>query len=401
METLDIIKSLQDSDYFFRIIEMGAGMPISGKIFEIEGASNIIYSAESFYDKESYVQRFGSTKSRSVSAEYLKHIRDSKEVDDDICDDRYNSLIATSFQIGNGISNHGWLLVSLNGFVRYYHISLPSIPHRGTIIDRIGEICLNIIHGYIDNSMVDMVLDEDLRPLRRETLSHILFSDINDIGTVFKADGGIDRLEYITRDVDKLIVYKGSFNPPSISHLHIMEESETVAKKISDTRIKAVFALSFSTFEKGEQKVESFGQRIFYLNKLGYDVLVNYKPFYKDMYNLLRSKFSGEIIFPMGYDTANRLVLDFIENGMFNSTEYKRLFDIRRTTFYIWDRDEQTLNPYFDNIPNKVVLKHDMGVKSISSTQIRKHLADGQHDALKDLVPAQIYNHLIGMGDGI
>jgi nicotinic acid mononucleotide adenylyltransferase len=389
------IKSLQDSDLFFRILEVGAGMPISNQIFEYEGASKVIYSAESYYSKDAFNQRFGKTEIRAVSAEHLWVILNDPQTQRDLENKVYNSLVATSFQLGENISNHGWILISTPQKTRYYHISLPHFTNRRGLIKDIGYLGVYLMTTHIHNTslgglFIDIILDEHLQPVVDEILSSISDSNIRDTASVFTPLGSVERLEYITRDAEYLILYKGSFNPISISHKEIMEES----KRIYNTKnTKAVFCLSFNTFEKGRQSIESFKNTYF-----------------RDLNQLIINKYSGHLVFVAGVDTMNRLVLDFIDHELasgypipstpkrFHLSYFKDQFktwseEKNTLTFLTFSRDSLELHPDVLSIPRVKLVTHNR--INVSSTEIRKYLAEEDYESVRPLLPAEIYSLVI------
>jgi nicotinic acid mononucleotide adenylyltransferase len=390
----NIIQQINESDTFVRILEVGAGVPIASEIFNYPGASRTIYSSESYYSRDSFNSIFGENKYRAVSAEKLKSINDNIGVCKDLCKDIYNTVLSTTFQIETtiGKSTHGWISINIrNESIRYYHISLHYPNSRIEYIKEIGRIGVLLLHAknklVPENCNVDIVLDENLKPLYKETLEFLSKSE--NVVSIF-SNQTIDRLESITRDVDTLVVYKGSFNPPTISHQEVMVESMRLYENP-----KGVFCISYNTYQKGFQTVESFLDRIYLLNKMGWDVMILSKPLFKDNYDLIRLKYSGKIVFPQGIDTINRMVGSYINDNLFDIEQLQN--DFINTDFLIFNREGELMNPLVEDslVSSGVVKLVNSQHIDISSTKIRDLINGGEFEKIKGLVPIEIYEKLI------
>lgn len=403
----DIVNQINESNTFVRLLEVGAGVPIANEFFSYAGASKTIYSAESYYSRDAFQTMFGESKSRAVSAEKLKDINENFSIRKDLINGVYNTVLSTTFQVGdesNKTSTHGWISINIEGkSIRYYHISLHQANSRKSHIKNIGEIGILLLHAKNESvpsdCFVDIVLDENLQPMYHETLEFLSCCENEDMMSVFTLNG-IDRLESVTRDIDNLIVYKGSFNPPSISHKEIMKTTSN----LFEHKKKEVFCLSYNTFQKGKQSVDSFLDRVKFLNQLGWDVIISSKPLFKNTYDFIRLKFNGKIVFPQGIDTLNRMANDYVHNIgqggdkiFFNTKAF--LNDFKNTEFVIFYRDGEDIKDFvqIELIDTKLVTtvfetNHHQG---ISSTLIRSLVNQGEFDKVKELVPPEIYQQII------
>lgn len=403
----EIIKEINETNTFVRLFEVGAGVPIANEFFNYAGASKTIYSSESYYSRDAYQTIFGESNNRAVSAEKLKDINNNVNIQKDLINGVYNTVLSTTFQVGdetNKVSTHGWISLNIKGKnIRYYHISLHYPNSRKAHIKNIGEIGILLLHSKNEtiptDCFVDIVLDENLQPLYHETLEFLSNCANTDMMSVFTKDSKIDRLESITRDVDNLIVYKGSFNPPSLSHKEIMINTSN----LFEGNKKEVFCLSYNTFQKGKQSVDSFMDRVRFLNKMGWDVIITSKPLFKNTYDFIRLKYNGRIIFPQGIDTINRVAEDYISYN-FEKTEnffHKEMFlkDFKNTEFVIFYREggnvrEEVQKELIDtNLVTVFINKEHR--PEISSTLIRSLVNQGEYEKIKDLVPPEIYQEII------
>jgi nicotinic acid mononucleotide adenylyltransferase len=391
MNIEDIILSVNKSNTTLRILEVGAGVPISSEFFNYRGASKTIYSTESYYSREAFEKVFGYLECRAVSNERLYHINENDKIFSDLSENLYNTVLSTTFQLDNSV--HGWISIHTLNKTRYYHISLHEKYSREEYIKTIGEIGIKLLYSFINNDeilpncYVDIVLDKHLSPLFKDTLD--IVSKTEKIATIFTKDGNIDRLEYITRDVDSLIVYKGSFNPISKSHEEIMTITEN---KYPNS--KAIYCLSYNTYQKGFQTTESFLKRIRYINSLGYDVMVLNEPLFKDCFDFIRNKYDNKIIFPMGVDTINRILVDYIYEESFLDKRFEVHF--LNAIFAIFHREEDIDSNFleYSKKVDYINIITDNIHKDISSTKIRELLDCNNLEELKKLVSEKVYNNL-------
>ena len=384
-EIKKLIEDIYNTDIIAKIVEIGAGLPISSEIFKYAGASKTIYTVESPYSRDAFDRSYAKCTHRAISAEKLRLINDSMQTKVEMDSKFYNTLIASTFQLGdetNKTSTHGWFMLIAKGVTKYYHVSIHQAMSRVEYIEKIGYIGLNLLHNQnqeaFENSYIDIVLNDDLTPNRVETIKYASMCDKADIGIVFSVNGDINRIEVITRDVDSLLVYKGSFNPPTIAHVEIAEESEKIHNS------NAIFSISINTYDKGNQDINSLIDRIHMINTLGYDVLLYNKPLFKDMVDFLRNKYNGNVIFPVGVDTMNRLVEPYSDVVKFKE-------DFTNVEFVCNKRDSYTMNVFSSYLVDQDIVKlYDIKNSSISSTMVR----NGSQEEVDKYVPSKI-KHLI------
>jgi nicotinic acid mononucleotide adenylyltransferase len=403
----DKVKQINDSDTFVRIIENGAGVPLSHLIFSIGGSSKTIYSSECYYSKQAFNYRFGEISHRAVSMERLKHINNHIEIDDDFKKGNYNTILSTTFQIGDikdEISTHGWLSLNINNeSIKYYHVSIHQKLKRVEYQTLIGDICLDILlnkNANIGvNSYIDIVLDHNDNYLHLDALRSIANCNNDvDIPIIFKPNGSHDRLESITRDNDELIVYKGSYNPISTAHQEIMDKTLELYPTA-----KPIFSISINTYGKGKVDYDSILFRIKCINKLGFDVLVHNKPLYTDTIKLIRFKFDGKIIIPQGSDTVERFMKDYILGLPFGGYDLDptemfvaKNYTFKNVQFILADRDivDKTylMNQFLLELN---YIKINTILYAISSTKIRNCIKDNHNEFVIGLVDDKIYNDVI------
>lgn len=389
----EIIQEIHNSDIKAKIVEVGCGTPITTELFKIAGASNTVYSVESPYSREAFDDMYGNIEDRAVSVERVKSVVDKCK--QSMYDKKYNTIVATTFQIGdetNKISTHGWIAICIDNNIKYYHISIHQPAKRAIYIKMIGEIGVLLLSSrndtIIENACVDIVLNEDLSFDKITTLKYIEKSRFYEQASVFKSDGIVDRLESITRENDQLIYYKGSFNPIQNAHTEVIK----VCKELYQNAYP-VFVISVDTFQKGGQAPESILNRIELINQIGYDVVVLNNPLFLQNLKFIRNKFKGKVIFPMGLDTINRLVMDYIYEGKLHSNQM--ILDFANSQIVCLNRTGNEKNNLLLNSDVEVVQYVENFYHEISSTTVRKYLSEKKYDEVKKLVPEEVFDNII------
>lgn len=356
----------------FKLVEIGAGVPVADLILSSPGASKIVYETECPYS--SAKEKYGIT-DRMVSQEAV--IKIFKETNFK----NFNTLVVTSFQIPseNDVVPHGWVLIGFrNGNYDTFHVTLQHLylkeESRRTYIERLGKIVIELISaiderntpdlGYIKNGWIDKGRNKLIRQQNLNTL--ICYDCCVPV-----------RFEDISRKYSSLNLYKGSFNPVHSAHLEIAKIAEH-----RNENSRTVFALSRNTYQKGKIPEEQLMERIRVINCSGYPVLVFDDGFFYDNVLAVRNRFSGKVNPIMGADTFNRLMncyqtndLSVIERGIYDNCSWfpmrERLemtFDkcFGDTTFLVFGRNVE-LNDY--GFPAKYdFVDFDM---NISSSEIR------------------------------
>ena len=425
----DLIQSINESPIFARILEVGAGVPVANLLYSQRGASKSIYSTECYYAREAFENKFGVSKERAVSPIRLRDlIIEHDDITRDILENKYNTVLATTFQVGekNNISTHGWIVLNISKVIedddgdwkgdkpkwvednlKYYHISIHEPLTRQEYIEKIGEIGVKILHSQNKSipkdCYIDSVLDDMLVPIYEDCVNAIINSDEAEQMSVFHEDGRVDRIESITRGVDNLILYKGSFNPPTVAHEEIATQS--LAHYDSKSKSKFLFCISVNTVQKGEVDVESLVNRIRYLHGLGYSVIVCNRGLYVDNIKFLRLVFDGNIVFPMGVDTINRISNDYyklyckaifgdceegIEPNYFDKNKFEQ--DFFNSEIICFSRGGIEMNSLLDSgLVNHKEQKH----KDVSSSKVRDLFDKGEDELAVEMIPKPIRHYII------
>jgi len=412
----ELVKEVNESSTFARILEVGVGVPISNKLYSFSGASKTIYSVESYYSREAHDRAFGECDSRAVSFERLKSVFENESILSDMESGLYNTVLATTFQVGNmnenNVSTHGWIAVNCGELIdvenygdhfvdniKYYHISIHKKMTREEYINTIGEIGVKLLHCKNEfvpsDCWIDMVLDVNGNTDYESSLDAISSCKSAQQVNVFSSNG-VDRLESITRGVENLIVYKGSFNPVSIAHQEVVNQTLTNYKE----KTKLLFSISVDTYQKGKIDTESLIRRIQNINSLGYDVLITNNGLFVDCLEVLRTKYNGNVVFPLGVDTINRLSTFYYERvnkdwdgnfeNIFNKEKFESDFD--NCELVCFSRNDEAVDPLLDS---GLVSHMEQQHSAVSSTEIRELFENGEDEKAVEMIPHEIRHYVI------
>lgn len=415
------IRDIHNSDAYGVVVESGCGVALSNALMRVPGASNTIFVVESPYSKEFQNNKY-STKEypRAVSIDvvisiakwWLNELKRITEVGD--LKKPVNFIYAASFQIGDfpddKRSTHGYIAYwdkNMNeSLLRIFHVSIHQAYSRSEYLDIIASIGVDILKDglkdYVPaNCLIDGAwhLNLDIGELKDITTGGLFAALQNSVDDYFVSvsPDGYKRLEDLFRGKDKIVIFKGSFNPPTTAHIEFADVAE---KRFG---IKPVFMISSEIYGKGHVTPQDLEQRVSNLNTLGYDVIVSRSGFFNENISMLRKKFNQEIVFVVGADTINRVfesTYKIIGPRMINPIgrySYSKNIDRFKRDFsnvkflvierpgYPISKEIDVLSAYYDIEPFE---------NAISSTNVRKLIEEGQVELAKRLIPVKLHDKI-------
>jgi len=358
-----LIEDLHDNPIFMKIIEMGCGSTLMNTLCEVAGASNTVYWAKAPYSRE-YIQRaYAIPKTqRIVSKETIERILSSEELTEQV-----NTIYVSSFQIGPGVSTHGYIGIKNDVGEFIFHISIHEEMKREEYLKLIADIGIKLVGAWIEGSESKIQFDYiDAEWEFGAPAPSVLIDDIhksNKFSAFLIKKGrwtdGPKRLEELLRTPSKgLIVYKGSFNPLTIAHDELRKKTEKLYPGYD-----FVYCVSLTTFDKTTTWA-NLTERIFNLSFKN-DVLVTTEPSFSKLIEICGQKAPNKhLVFPMGHDTWVRLFRDHEHNPL----------DIEKmkATFVVANRNGQSLDAKIKNVRSLKV--SDSG---ISSSMVREMQENG------------------------
>jgi len=319
-----MIEEIHKSPCYGYIVETGAGSIISNSLLSVSGASRTIEACFTPYSKYHVESTLNMDLSniRAISKEYAQILSGlalsssrSKYLFESLKENFF--VLTSTFQISStpNVSSHGWMSLTtpLMKEPNLYHFSLPQLTHdmnvseyRKDMLRLVGELGTSVIYHNMVNKIDLNYLDVCIEGGDYSYLTTIksILTTPNDMAVVFYPNGETDRLEPICRSSDNIVIFKGSFNPPHLAHMEMMK---TVEKELG---VDGSFVISLDTFGKGVSDPEDILHRVRMINNLGYRVILNKKPFFRDFINLFNNRMdkSAKLHFVMGEDTAVRFM---------------------------------------------------------------------------------------------
>jgi nicotinic acid mononucleotide adenylyltransferase len=305
---------------------------------EVPGASKTIYCSECPYHKEYVKSKYGFDmnieRNRAVSKEYVMSIMNYSEYNKLIKETTIKTIFVATFQIGDNdpeTVTHGWFGLKQSDCLILYHMTIRDTLSRMENIQIIRNTGLALLKNknrplieeqnlYIDVIDVVYTLNYDRRLYN--VLNYMSDKDI----ICWDHRGKMCRAEELFRfskdhsGEKQIIVYKGSFNPPTIAHVNIMGST------INDFAIaKFTFMISVNTVDKSKIDYEELDKRIKMINMLGHSCIVNKNGKFSVIIEYFKKNFKDyRIIFPVGTDTESRME--------------KELFNIENITVKVFPR---------------------------------------------------------------
>lgn len=317
---------LRTKDYKLILNEVGAGTPVYNQLVQVPGFSMRILGVESNNDMDfTRVHNNIPSDIRLVSDNVVGNLADytRTRILTTIClRSEYKKafdetvVLSNTVQIStdNNCVSHGWFCIMIGNIERYYHYTLPNIA-RSKQIELIGQIGVDLLTSVLidDYESVNGFIDDYYEGHKENKNEHIetllkfnnsdTFASTNynqDNVIVFRHDNEDRRFNNIFRNNDKpIILYKGSFNPITTAHIKIGE----YLRDKYNADLYYVISLNHRLGKTLDYK--NLSKRIKLINDLGFDVIVNTKPYFLDMYKNCETQFNynnHKIYLPMGDD---------------------------------------------------------------------------------------------------
>jgi nicotinic acid mononucleotide adenylyltransferase len=442
------ITNLHNSDAYGILIETGCGLAVSNALFEVSGASNTIFFVESPYSKIYQDRRYSAgqeNKARAVSKENIDrfisyHEMELKKAAENLNKDaeKLNFIYASSFQLGEGNdkSTHGWIGIwtKHDDKTKYFHISIHESLTRKQYLDKISQIGIDLLYYCTvtkdeivpSNCCIDIILDENGNDTEWEKV-FVTVRNEDDENFICVKDGKLVRMEDLFRDQETIVLYKGSFNPIHVAHIHNAE----VAKL--EYGINPVFVISSSVYGKGWINPTELKDRVKILNELGFSVIITKDGYFNKNTEYIRRKFKQPIVYVVGSDTMNRILEssynilnpreserfehfghqmyqirshekkevskeDLYENEKMALSVYLRKFkeDFVNVKFFVINRPGSELKENAIRVEDYYTLVEEHPeFFHISSTKIREMKENNDIEGMKKLIPEKIFEMYI------
>lgn len=293
----------------------------------------------------------------------------------------------------NDISvSHGYFTFIKEHVTQSFHYTLPKNWSRKDQIKMIGIIGLEIINYCLNsvipkNGFIDYCDDLNTLLLFNMTSDRYNINIGHDNAFVIN-NGEIERFNTIFRNDNKdIIIFKGSFDPVTSAHLNTLNY---VTKKYNIDNKNIYFSISLQHRNSKTITNESIINRINLLNKLGFKVIIDTKPYFNDIYNICINNIdykNQKIHFPLGYDVLIKLLDDCEKESNYNLKSHF-INNFSNAIFHAFDRIEKC--NIHDDISN-IILENDFNEMFVSSTKIRESIKNNNLHELETYYD-NIYN---------
>jgi nicotinic acid mononucleotide adenylyltransferase len=430
------IEAIHASDTFGIFIEAGCGLVVGNALMEVAGSSKTVYFAECPYSKDYQKAKYDVPDNiRSVSMEMVGHVAhyyrtamvnytfmNGVEPKEPV-----NFIYASSFQIGeyNDKATHGWICIFVKSKKTffYFHVSIHDSLSRKAYLDKISQIGVDLIyhctteedpyHTVPSNCCIDMIpILPDFGDL--QSMFRSIRSEEKDNFICIK-EQKLCRIEDLFRDQNVILLYKGSFNPFHNGHMEIAKQAE------EKYGVKPVMVISSEVYQKGWIDTGEIEHRVMMLNKLGYSVIVTKDGFFNKNTEYIRQKFQKPIVYVVGTDTFNRIlessykiinpdtadiIMDKIDGSKQNLGDLSKYFrklaveqfeeDFENVQFFVVNRPGTELKEGTELVKNFFTLVQEHpDFHHSSSTMIRSLMEKNDIEAVRDLMPAEIFEMYI------
>ncbi len=395
------IQEIHAGKLFGIFSETGCSGGTANALMNEPGSSRTVDFAIQPYNKNREVERYGRGVEatavgkepmweRSVSIHYVDRVL---EIEERNMTPEDNFVFASSWQL-DGVC-HGWigLYVGEHGkgtrhYLHYTIFSTESSEPRGFLLECISKIGVELLHSatidptlkgfkhsstalypaILDMAYVEMNLDYELVIGSLEACDH-------DYPLVFE-DGGMIRLEELSRRSNDQVIVKGSFNPMHQAHKDMADMTRAMYPGST-----ASLLISTARYDKPHIDTDELHDRIKFINNHGYPLIVVKEIFFYRTFNMMMSWMPGhKFYWPVGTDTLNRIYeadkkaaaelyiddVDFYVNNVISR------IDVKKNVFLHYNRENNVLNSkvlelYKDVIIDVVEYVDD----GVSSSKIR------------------------------
>lgn len=408
MSNIELIESIKEQGRYGILIEVGAGCPVYNELCNYPNtASKTVKYCESPNSIKYNHLAYGTDSFRAVSAGVcFKFIETARFYSSGSESDPVNYVLVNTIQIANDekTQSHGWFGLFCNDKTIYYHFSINGFMTRPEQIKIIASIGLDILNAGNDCSKlvsgyIDVILDENYNPLKRELLDSIVNGKINkknvhDHFVVFTPDGKVIRInDYLRKAKKNIAVFKGSFNPIHPHHIQMVQSMHSIV----DCDVMMLISMSNRNSNKnGDITSENLEKRIKLMNEMGYTVCINHFPLYHYAYTYLINHidFVGHSLhFIMGADILSRFLED---EYIFESsdTEYlnKFIHKWNDCTIHYSSRPGSVVL-----IPNEIkfICRVDIMESNMSSTVLRDRLKQKDFSGVKEILGDELADMMI------
>ena len=238
------VQQIHDSDAYGSFYDFGTDMGLYSDLWNQPGASKTIAQYISYYSKERQQQEVPSLPEiRSVSKEKVIQVFKKwyNERNGNIVLEKENLCFVASWQVGPDMTNHGWIFVYYKDRIGLFHATVPPFPNRSLFRDTrklraLGAANASFVHLCILNHMILGNTDElpyvDIAYTgiyhadeMKMKIDPVMFNSVagNSFWAFDTQTKQFIRPEKALRGKEKVVIFKGSFNPWHEAHADVVD----------------------------------------------------------------------------------------------------------------------------------------------------------------------------------
>jgi nicotinic acid mononucleotide adenylyltransferase len=296
---------LNVSPWKIAVSEVGLGVPFTGLMTSIAGASKTLVYSECAYAKGLQPDIGKGSITREMAGAMADVLWDK-------CEEFHSEHFATVAVTGahkksnEAGETHAWICVRVGDQKSFMHFKLPKAHGREAAISITCHLTAWLLDGILLKPRpfdqwraylpeVEPPIAIDVLPAYGIATSSMLNQCAPDNPLVYH-NGMFQRATPYLRKKD-LRIYRGSFNPPTLAHQAMGED--------------ALFELSLTNVRKEEVDVSDIADRLFMLNSIGVPVLITTGlGYFVELHKMLLQyqNWDSEITYIVGGDTFRDIV---------------------------------------------------------------------------------------------
>lgn len=364
------IKEINESSYKFATYITGGGTSFIPKFLSQTGGSSSVIFADVPYNQKRFNQIIEGEPDKYVSDDAANKLATKAYLEAVEITDCNQTTIGVGVSAAltkeqnerSGRKNLAYISLVIGNYLYSYKVEITGVSSRVTQDELIAQNILNLLYFYTIDSEVEAPAGTKLEKLYESSV-------IEPIHKVYRRQSNlslIDRREEYPSELERLVVFAGSFNLCHAAHLSIFEKAKEVLGQ------QPILEISVFNIQKPLVDYKDLNERIqdieFGFVGLEPSIAVVNKSKFVDKAELYWQEIGySELVFVVGQDTWNKI-------------SYSQLEELHRKNvkFLVFGRNNEKLPEKYDDPLVEECLIRDKEAQdfdyNISSSYLRKNV---------------------------